>query len=435
MEHSDKSRQHGVPLLLHGREITTDAAKGGGPHRTTEGTSNLLLDFCHPKIALCLTVGERNGEVIKQSQHLIRPRQQGIEKILCLALLPSAFLLERRRHGGRRLSGIAGSQDLKIARDPFVALNGGNRGQLEETPLLARVVQIEQEILHLHGPLLMLLLGDSRTISHEVCSTDTVSTVIGIIAGKSVVHAPACKAWPDADLVQSISTSRRMPAQMRELAGAVHMQPMKHAIDADAGLISMLQSTPGYQIGDALDGWGQSLCCQFTPLHQACFRDLASADRRERFARASDRKQLPLVQIHCQCLHRGAILHWRTDRGGKGAVADPLTGRTTHRFDLMLLDQQADFWQIQHLTTVCKFSYHRGQRLLTMPAHCRAMADHFIGSLHPHQCVSTMSWLPSWGLSTRTACRSGQAGQPIRRWRLRGRLTIFCQPPTGCATR
>ena len=78
------------------------------------------------------------------------------------------------------MSGIASSQNLEIASDPFVALDGGNSGQVEETPLVARVVQIEQEVLHLHGPLLMLLLGDSRTIAHEVCSTDAVSTLIGI---------------------------------------------------------------------------------------------------------------------------------------------------------------------------------------------------------------------------------------------------------------
>jgi hypothetical protein len=47
----------GVPLLLHGRERTADAAKGGGTRRTAEGTRNLLLDFCHTKIALRLIVG------------------------------------------------------------------------------------------------------------------------------------------------------------------------------------------------------------------------------------------------------------------------------------------------------------------------------------------------------------------------------------------
>src|SRR6266705_1209925 len=97
--------------------------------------------------------------------------------LLCL----SAFARSYGRHRGWRLSGIARRQNLEIARDPFVTLDGGNRAQMEQTPLLAGVMQIEQVVVHLGGPLLLLLLGDSRTIAHEVGSTDAVRTIIGII--------------------------------------------------------------------------------------------------------------------------------------------------------------------------------------------------------------------------------------------------------------
>ena len=90
---------------------------------------------------------------------------------------------------------------------------------MEETPFLTCVMQIEQEILHLHGPLLMLLLGNCRTIAHEVGSTDTVSTRIGIIAHQSVVHASPGKVRPDADLVHCLPAARRMPGQMRKARG------------------------------------------------------------------------------------------------------------------------------------------------------------------------------------------------------------------------
>ena len=102
--------------------------------------------------------------------------EQRIQQILGLALLAPAFARSCGRRGWWRLSGIASRQNLEIASDPFVALDGGNSAQVEETPLLARVMQIEQEVLHLGGPLLLLLLGDCRTIAHEVCSTDAVST-------------------------------------------------------------------------------------------------------------------------------------------------------------------------------------------------------------------------------------------------------------------
>jgi hypothetical protein len=120
---------------------------------------------------------------------------------------------------------------------------------LEETPLLACLLQIEQDVLHLGRLRLMLLLGDTRTLAHEVCSTDAVRTVRGITACQSVVHASPDNAWPDADLVHGFPASRGMPGQMRQGARAVHMQRPRHA---DAGLISLLEATGCDQFGSAM---------------------------------------------------------------------------------------------------------------------------------------------------------------------------------------
>src|SRR5712692_9190869 len=182
MEDSSQSRQQGVSLLVHRRKIAANAAKSGDPSRTAKGARNLLLHFGPAKVALRLVVRKRNPQVVEQCQHLLCTPKQRIQQIFGLALLAPTCARSCRRGGWWRLSGIASSQNLEIARDPVVALNGGNSGQVEQTPLLACVMQIEQEVLHLGGPLLMLLLGDSRTIAHEMCSTDTVRTVIGIIA-------------------------------------------------------------------------------------------------------------------------------------------------------------------------------------------------------------------------------------------------------------
>src|SRR5439155_11129477 len=99
-----------------------------------------------------------------------------------------------------------------------------------------------------------------------VGSTDTVSTVIGIIAGQSVVHASPTKARPNANLVHRRSAARGMPSQMRQETGAVHMQPMQHAIHADADLISMLERAGHNQLGNALDRLNQPLGGQAAPL-------------------------------------------------------------------------------------------------------------------------------------------------------------------------
>src|SRR5713226_4138810 len=295
MEDSSKSREHGVSLLLHRRKITADAAKSGDPSRTAKGARNLLLHFRPAKIPLGLVVRKRNAQVVEQRQHLLGTPKQRIQQILGLALLAPAFARCCGRGGWWRLSGIASRQNLEITSDPFVALGGGNRGQVEQTPLVARFMQIKQAVLHLHGPLLMLLLGDSRTIAHEMCSADAVSTVIRIIAHQSIVHASPGKARPDADLVHGLPASRRMPGQMRQEACAVHMQPMQHPIHADAGLISMLEPTGTDQFGHALDRWSQPLGCQFAPLYQGSFRDLVPTDRSERLAGASRCEQVRAI--------------------------------------------------------------------------------------------------------------------------------------------
>src|SRR6266851_7662798 len=163
MEDSSKSKQHGVSLLVHRRKITANAAKSGDPRRTAKGARNLLLHFRPAKISLGLIVRKRNPQVVEQRQHLLCTPKQRIQQILGLALLASAFARSCGRRGWGRLSSIASRQNLEIASDPVVALDGGNRGEVEQTPLVACVMQIEQEVLHLGGRLLMLLIGDSRT--------------------------------------------------------------------------------------------------------------------------------------------------------------------------------------------------------------------------------------------------------------------------------
>src|SRR6266567_4160378 len=383
MEDSSQSREHGMSLLLHRQKITTDTAKSGDPSRTPKGARNLLLNFCPTKVSLGLVVRKRNPQIVEQSQHLIGMPKQGIQQILGLALLGSTFPFARGRHQWRRLSGIASGQNLEIASDPVVALDGGNRAQVEETPLVAGVMQIEQEVLHLAGPLLMLLLGDGRTSSHQVGSTEAVRTLIGLIARQSVVHASPGKARPDADFVHGLPATRGMPSQMGQKARAVHMQPMQHAIHADARLVSMLELAGHEQLGNALDRRSQPLCCQFAPLQQGGFRDVAATDRSQRLAGASRWEQLPLVQIHRQCLQVGTILDRRADRNGKAAEAAGVTGWATDGFDLMLL-------------------YHQER-------------------------VPRVSRLTSRTLAARTTRTAWQTCQPIRRGRLIARSTVLCQ--------
>src|SRR5258708_32940263 len=142
MEDSSQSSQHGTSLLLHRRKITADAAKSAVPSGTAKGGRDLLLHFCQAKVALGLVVRERNPQIVEESLHLLGTQEQRIQQILGRALLGSTFARPSGRGGWGRLSGIASWQNLAIAGDPVVALDGGNRAQVEPAPLLAGVVQI-----------------------------------------------------------------------------------------------------------------------------------------------------------------------------------------------------------------------------------------------------------------------------------------------------
>src|SRR6266446_33084 len=427
MENSGKSREHGISLLVHGRKITADVAKSSDPSRTPKGARNLLLHFCPAKVPLGLVVGKRNPQVVEHSQHLLGTQEQRIEQILGLALLAPAFARAWGRGGWWRLSSIASRQNLEVASDPVVALDSGDSGKVEQTPLLARVVQIEQEVLHLCCPLLMLLLGDGGTIAHEVGATDAVRTGIGIIAHQSVVHASRSLGWPDADLVHGLPTSRRMPGQMCQETGAVDMQPMQHPIHADAGLISVLEPTGNDQRGLALNRRSQPLCCQFAPRKPGAFRELAPTERSESLAGTSRGQQLPLVQIHGQRLDVGTILDGRADRSGKAAQVSGVTGGAADGFDLMLVGQETNFRHVQDLTAFGDAAWDSAEVRTALAADLGTVTHHFIWLLYHTERLPRVSRLTSWTLSTWTTRTAGQTRQPIRRGWLTARATVFGQ--------
>ena|SRR2546421_10314990 len=81
MEDSRESRKHGMPLLLHRRKITADAAKHGDAHRTAKGARNLLLHFGQANILLRLIIIIRYHETMQEGQHRLLISVQAIKQI------------------------------------------------------------------------------------------------------------------------------------------------------------------------------------------------------------------------------------------------------------------------------------------------------------------------------------------------------------------
>ena len=76
-----------MTLLLHSRDITSDAAEGTCTGGSTETPADLLLDFHHPQIPLGQIGVKGHGKVIHKSQCLRLILLQAVQQIFTLALL------------------------------------------------------------------------------------------------------------------------------------------------------------------------------------------------------------------------------------------------------------------------------------------------------------------------------------------------------------
>ena len=75
-----------------------------------------------------------------------------------------------------------------------------------------------------------------------------------------------------------------MPDQVREKAGAVDMQPVPFASDAQARFICMLQPAGAQPVSNPLHCWGEPLGGGLDPRQHRRLRDLTGTQIREEFA-------------------------------------------------------------------------------------------------------------------------------------------------------
>jgi hypothetical protein len=162
-------------------------------------------------------------------------------------------------------------------------------------------------------------------------------------------------------------------------------------------------------------------------LEQRRFRDLASAEGGKRFTGTSRWQQLPVMEVDGHGLQVGAILHGSFDLCWKASLVTCLALWTGDGFHLMLLNLQADFWQIQDLTAFGDRACHGAEVLSTLLTDRGGVTDHLIRVLYHHESLSAVSWLASWSFFARTARTPWLAGKPVGRWGLTTRSTVLCQ--------
>jgi hypothetical protein len=204
---------------------------------------------------------------------------------------------------------------------------------------------------------------------------------------------------------------------MREEAGAVDMQPVERAADADAGLVGMLVRTGRDQIGEVGDCRRQGICRLGDPRCQAPIAERTAEQIGQRLVRALLRHPVAVVQIDRQRSYPGAVLGRGAHRVREDATRDRSAGRAADGHRLVLGDLQAERRQILHLAALDHGPRYRIERLLTLPTDRRTMHRHDIGVLDQRQRLPRVPWLPSRLLATGTPCRPGPPRPPVTgRW-------------------
>lgn len=112
----------------------------------------------------------------------------------------------------------------RILRNPRIALVGRHCLCPSLPPLLCCPCHAHQQVSHLTRPRLLLLFADIDAIAHQVRSTDAVRARVLVIAGPPIAHGAPREAWPDANVLQCLLPSFRMPGQMRQHVRAIDME-------------------------------------------------------------------------------------------------------------------------------------------------------------------------------------------------------------------
>ena len=126
-------------------------------------------------------------------------------------------------------------------------------------------MHLQQQIMHLKRPDLLVVFIQVEAIPQQVRSADTVLTGVVVIAGKPIMHAPPLKARPDADLLQRLLASLRVPGQMGQPPRTVDVHPAQLASHTHPRLVPMLHPTHPDPVGNALDGRFEDLSWRLAP--------------------------------------------------------------------------------------------------------------------------------------------------------------------------
>ena len=236
-----------VPALFSGGgDDGADAGEGSRAGHGSEAAGDFHLDLHHPQVALGLIVGEGDGDVREESQHigfaLVQPDQEIVSGAMGGSTAGSDLSGERRLVA---MEGKAAPDDGVVAFDQGAQNEGRQRRRALGDSAAHGAVGLDEKIAHLSGPLLFVDVDQGFEFAQMMGVAQRVADGGQRVIGPEMIvdDDPAAKA-----LGQFASFGRHPIRGQGHGRGG--MEPLALAGDAKAGFVEMAHGSLSHQRGD-----------------------------------------------------------------------------------------------------------------------------------------------------------------------------------------
>ena len=244
-------------LLAHGGQIGASNAEGVSALGGAKASRDLLLQFRHPNVALGLVVIERNPRIVEEAQHIVGVSAQASEKIGCGRLLdPPASAGFARRFG---VEPFACGED-RLVSSAIVPKAFLTQRRWHLSSVIGLGLGRAQQVDHLLRPGLSSGLGEKHQFAQVMGVAQRVSAVVVLVRHPAVMHSYTLEPGQNAEGVHGRLAAFVMRSVPTERRGHRRMQPTQPTAHPLPGFIKVRHRCALHRLSNACDRRCEQLC-------------------------------------------------------------------------------------------------------------------------------------------------------------------------------